>query len=204
MAIGDDIAEVFAEVGNPCEVTKKDGTVFNSYFDIEAHPFHSTTFVRQNCYNAVFPYDDDIEGGDAVLYNGINTLVMNLKPEFFQGDVVVKNAYLIHCSTSSGVIYRPQTNRTDYRASSDWGFAAIENIAALHFASAMDTSDEMVEDVFSLEKEVHKLFMSAHHDIRVGDRWMQTPSSKPFQILTITDRKYEGLHVCKIIEDERG
>lgn len=203
MAIGDDISEVFVEVGNPCQVIKSDSSVIDSFFDVEAHPQHSTTFIRQNCMNAVFPYDLNVEQGDAVLYNDISSLVMNLKPEFFQGGVVVKNGYLIQCNTSTGVIYRKQITRTDYKASNDWGFALFEDLRALHYAGSEDSSKELIEDVMTIEKEVHSLYLSAHIDVRVGDRWMRTPTSKPYQIYSITDRKYEGLHKCVIFEDDR-
>lgn len=203
MTIGDDIAEVFAEVGNPCQIVKPDNTVYNSYFDVEAHPNHSTTFIRQMCLNAVFPYDLNVEQGDVVIHNGIYALVMNLKPELFQGGTVVKNGYLIQCNTSTGVIYRKQTTRTDYKAVNDWGFALFEDLRALHYAGSEDSSKELVEDAMTIEKEVHSLYLSAHIDVRVGDRWMRTPSTKPYQIYTITDRKYEGLHKCTIFEDDR-
>lgn len=202
MSIGEDIAEVFAEVGTPCEIIKANGSIIPAYFDVETNPFHSTTFIRQNCINSIFPYDTDIEHGDVVKFTGRYALVMNAPPELFQGAMVVKNCYLVNCNTSTGMIYRKQIDRTDYRASADWGFALFEDVCALHYAGTIDAPIELVEDVARIEKEKHTLFLPAHLDIRVGDRWLLTPSSKPYQISAFTDRRYEGLHLCTIIKDE--
>lgn len=203
MSIGDDIKEVFAEVGCVCILVKPDGTEVSSFFDIEANPFHSTVFIRQNCYEAIFAYDLNVESGDIVRFDNGSTLVMNMKPEYFENGHVVKNAYLIHCNTTTGVLSRKNTARVEYRAKNDWGTPIHENVTGLQFASTTDTSKELVDDYFHVEKENHHLYIPAHLDVKVGDRWQRSPDGNPLEIQTITDRKYEGIHFCRLMLDER-
>lgn len=202
MAIGDDIKEVFEEVGCACQLVKSDGTEVPSFFDVEANPFHSTIFIRQNCYEAVFAYDLNIENGDIVRFDGLSTLVMTLKPEYFEGGHVVKNAYLILCNATTGVLSRRHSERVEYRASNTWP-VVYEDVTGLQYASTADTSKELIDDYFHIEKENHHLYVPAHLDVKVGDRWQRFPNGTPFEIKTITDRKYEGLHFCSLNIDER-
>lgn len=204
MTIGSDIAEVFTEVGNPCQIIKSDGSIIDAYFDVDSHSVSSTTFIRQNCLDAVFAYDLDVEQGDVVLYDdNIYALVMNLKPELFQGDIVVQSAYLVQCNTSTGVIYRKGTTRVNYKTVNTWGDPLFSNVAALQYAGDEDAPKELIKDAASIEEEKHALYVSAFVDIHIGDRWMLTPGTKPYQVYAITDRKFEGLHKCLLFEDER-
>lgn len=202
MSLGDDLSQVFEEVGTSCTVIKSDLSENEEHFDYEAFPDHSTVFIRQNCYAATFAHDSVVQDGDVIKFSDITSLVMNKKAELFENSAVVQNAYLIHCNTVTGVLSRKTSERVNYQQVNTWT-PYMSLVHALHYASNMDKAMSLIEDAMSLEKEVYTLYLSHSVDVIKGDRWQFTPGAEAYKITTITDFRYTGLHVCEIEKDLR-
>ncbi len=205
MPIGGDIQEVLAEVGTPCHITLADGSVSNEWFDYEPYPDHSTTFVRQYCYAATFSFESLAVAGAIIGFDGYDTLVMNIKNERFEGDIVTKNAYLILCSTSTGKLFRKNRTRdpANYKITTAWSEVAQDPIRALHYASTSDREQTIKTDSGYIEIEHHTLYISAFVDIEKGDRWVPRLDGNFYEVTAITEDRYKGLYLVTIVTDNR-
>lgn len=205
MSIGPDIAEVLAELGTAVTLHPYGGTpVPAGHIDFVAFAEHSTPFTRMFFFSATTYYDTIINIGDVVSWGGKYYLTMNKKSVEFENEIIEQELifYFANVTGSFHRLSETPTYDADYKRVNPWT-AYAENVHVTLAENDIGKSAGTNEQISSLSNVTNFLYVSAVHDIKVGDRFILTPE-RHFQIVTIDDLMYQGTNVCVVTEDLRG
>jgi len=206
--IGEDIKfDVLKSLGSPVTITKSDGSVITGEFvETETYPTHSTFFVRQYCLGGTFAYDSQIESGDLAVFTEYTTLVMNLKPEFFENAIITKEAYLIICNKLGAICKKESVRNSDQTVVQTW-VAVKTDIHGLQHELQVSSGTQEFEDIISVDKGTDVLFIQNSPLIKRGMRWYPDASNLDvdtcFIIESVSELRLKGLLQCVLSIDRR-
>ena len=205
MSIGPDIQEVLAELGTAITLHPYGGTpVPAGHIDFVVFTEHSTPFTRMFLHSATTQYDTIVNIGDVVSWGGNYYLTTNKKPVEFENEVI-EYEMLFYFANVTGSFHRLSETPTydaDYKLINPWTPYA-ENVHVTLSENDIGKAVGTNEQISSLSSVSNFLYVSAVHDIKIGDRFILT-AERQFQIETIDDLMYQGVNVCVVKEDLRG
>lgn len=207
MSLGQDLANVYAEVGTKIKILKPDGSeVFGEFIDIDINRQVTKPFIREFFMEASFTHNTDVVGGDVVefIVDGRKFLVMNLTGELFESTIINYNSVLYKCNEIATIKRLVKGDRdADYNQIRTWSDVAVDVPILLterFFGTglgAVGPQDFMEYDILD-----NQMCISGYYDVKPLDRvWLS--DTEFFQVDFVEKRKFEGVWSCVLSEDTR-
>jgi hypothetical protein len=205
MTIGSDVKEVMEELGTALTIYNRDGTtVTGEYVDFETYPKHSTLFTRMFMYSGAMAYDSVIEKGDIVSFSGFFFIVTNKVASFFENDSIENAVVFFRCNVIGD--FKKYEDTPEYDANYDRiaGWALIAgSVKCCLVDKRLTTDPENHAEIATISSDVLILYVSAIHDIKVGDR-LEISEEEIFQVDTVSKYEIDNVLVCQMSKDDRG
>jgi hypothetical protein len=203
--LGDDIGEVFEEVGVHFSVIRG-GEAFDSgeYLVYDLNRQVTKPFIREHFLEAEMSYIASLRTGDiAVFDDGRKFLVMNRTAEQFENEAVLQNAVL-YMSNASVRILRSEGEDWDenYLKIPRWSPIHSGEVDALITEALYGHSLESDKELAMIGIENHELYIPKWVGIEVRDR-VEWSSGEFYQINTVMKRRYSGIDVAELGVDTR-
>jgi hypothetical protein len=202
--LGDDIKEVFQEVGTHFYINR--ATVIHEsgeYLIYELNRQVTKPFVREHFLEAEVAFETSIQTGDIVVFDdGRKFLVMNRTAEQFENEAVLNNVVL-YMSNVSAKILRSSGEDWDenYLKIPRWQVVADE-VPALLTEALYGHSLEADEEIAQIGLEKHEGYFPKWVGIQALDR-IEWASGEFYKIETVKTRRYTGIDVVQLAEDTR-
>ena len=205
MSVGEDIKEVYQEIGASITILRDSGNITGEYVDLEENSQVTKPFIREFFLEAGFQHDSVGVVGDVVTLDTIAAqyMVMNWTPDLFENAVIENRAVLYKCNVS-GEILRPSGEEV-------WGdmyhkttqFESIRtNCYALQteplFGNLLNTDEEL--GAINIERD--ELYIPSRFGIQVNDRYSPA-SGEYYRVESVLKRRFPGVDVCRLGEDTR-
>ena len=199
--IGDDIKEVFQELGTVVEVIKPNGDVFQETMDFELNNL-SSSFMTNFVIDASFSYDTNLNAGDVVkaVDSGLYYLAAALNRPYFEDMPVVTETKLYKCNYWGMLKERTQT-RVDYSQQVTWADKLSEMVPVL-LTGQLGGGSLSEKDHGIFYDFTRTLHISGHHSPQVGDRF-ETEGGTKFRLDAVEPDKLNNVSMCSISLDER-
>ncbi len=202
--IGDDIAEVFTDVGTEASCTKHEtGEIFTEYVDFETQAEANSPFQIQFMANATLMHSTKINAGDILsLDDGNKYLVVAKNQSRFENHVVVWEALLYWCNCVVNIQRRTHKRNEDYVMEVKWPFV-ISAEPALVTGTVVDKN--VVTEKFGdfLTKVGMILHISGNLNVQMGDRCIVQGSSIVYEVQGIEDMRLNNTLMCALDIDTR-
>ena len=202
MSLGTDLKETYEEIGIKVIV---DGSG-EEYIDYAPNAQVTKPFIREFFIEGSIPYDTTQVVGSIVRFDIFNKdyMVMNLTPESLENEVYEYSGVYYMCNVS-GEILRPSGeavwNDEDYRK--DTVFELITGEAyGLQTEPLSGTDLDAQSELGNLMIQNEELYIPSKYGIRVLDRY-QPVSGEYYIVKTVLDRRFSGIDVCELGEDNR-
>ena len=183
---------------------QRDG-VSGEYVIIEPNSQITKPFIRGFFKEATFAHDTVIGSGDVVKIDLLNQdfLVMNNDVEGL-GNSALESLGVLHRCNVSGEILRAsgeETRDNQYRLSPQFQVIA-SGCFALQTEPLFGGGLEEEEQLGYLGIEKHELYIPSRYGLDLNDRWQPT-SGEYYKVVNIRGRRYDGVDVVELEEDNR-
>lgn len=203
--IGQDIKEVFEEVGTAFVFTSVYGNENNSgeYLVYEINRQVTKPFIREYFLEAETAYDTDIIVGDIVIFDdGREFIVMNKTPEQFENDVILYQTVLYKTNTNARILRLSGEDwDSQYHRKTDW-VTQCDSIGVLITESLYGHDLETDEELAQIGLTNHEMYIPSWVGIDILDR-IEYSSGEFYKCETIKTRRYSGVDVVELSEDTR-
>jgi len=197
--IGDDIKEVFQELGSPVAVNKyKNSDPVVEFIDSEFFE-SSDPYTRQTVMEVSLAFDSVIQSGDVITLTDNNThlLVVSLNLQRFDQNVVTKEAMTYRCNVL-GTISEFQRSRDDnYKLTEDW-VPISDEVPCLVTGDISQYSVNMEEYGNFVGQEL-SLHITGDISVEKGNHFT-TSDGIVFNITAIAPHRLNNVNICKIEE----
>lgn len=208
MSLGQDLVDVYAEVGTKIKIFKPDGSeISGEYIDIDINRQVTKPFIREFFMEASFAFNTGAEGGVVVefIVDGRKFLVMNLTGELFENTIISYNSVLYKCNEVA-TIKRPTKGDwdVDYKKELTWPDVIVD-VPILLTERFFGTGLGAVEPQDFMEYDIldNQMYISGYYGVKPLDRvWLS--DTEFFKVDFIEKRKFEGVWSCVLSEDTRG
>jgi len=205
MGLGDDIKEIYQDVGSEIYILRDNETYSGEYIDSELNAQVTKPFIREHHREASFQYDTRAIAGDViqVVPTSEKFLVVNLDDELLEGETIEKAGVLYKCNVS-GELLRPSGEvRGEYSYHIQSGWETLRNTAYGLLVQSLYGSDILQnEDIGQIEVSGLELFLPENYGAQPLDRYMAI-SGEYFKIETVKKWRHPGVVVCEVVEDTR-
>lgn len=202
--IGLDIKEVLSEVGVSFTIIRDSGNVTGEYVMYSPNAQVTKPFIREFFLDARLAYDTACVVGDVIEFNttGDRYLIMNRTPTLLEDEIYQYNTVLYKTNVVCDIL-RPSEG--------DWPTDTYHRRTIwTSLASSQDVlittplyGHELDESAFGpLQIEVHEMYVPASIGIRPLDR-VRVSSSEYYRVTTVKPRRYDGVDVVELSEDQR-
>ena len=205
MTLGDDIKEVFSEIGTAVTIYKPAGVVVTGeYIRHKVNSRSSDPFHREFFIDSELPYDTSIDASNVIAFNqtGQRYIAMTKTPEIFENGISLFRSVLYKCNVS-GELSRPSGEIVEYAHHTENVFSLIED-ACYGLLTESNYGNELLRtpDYGDAEKRQLFLFTPSSNGVQSGDRY--TPvSGENYQVGVVKSRIYENTDVAILYEDNR-
>jgi hypothetical protein len=205
MSLGEDLKEVFAEVGTAFTILRDEGNISGEFLIYEINRQVTKPFVREFFYEAEFAYDTVVVPGDVVVFDDSRRfLVANVTDSHFENSAIEKEGVLYKCNITSGRLWRysgEDWDETSYRVTEDFQIV-YDDVSALMTEGLYGHELEEDEEIGQIGQEGHEIYMSGNLSPQALDIWEPT-SGEFFEVRTIKTRRYENIKVVEAVEQTR-
>ncbi len=208
MSVGNDIANVFEDVGAKVFINDTEGYDF---IDAELNAQVTNPFIREHMLEGTLPYNTDIAPGDIIRFEITNHryLIVNFIPDVFENEIVAISATLYKCN-AFGKIYREQESQitTDvpmnlrHRRQVCWSFVDESFIV---FTSALrgNTSEMLgTQDIGDITVKHNIAYLPASVQVRPKDRFY-IDEDEYYLIGNVEKRRFNNVAVISLHQDTR-
>lgn len=211
MGLGDDIAEVFGEVGSKIEVFKYETkSTHEEHIDTETKVAARSPYLSQAYLQGVFAYNTNADSGDLVTFiddpddMDYFLLVASIK-ERFAGELITKTGVLLRCNAEVQIKRRTE-NRTNYNLTVDWPI--IHSGEYAHFTGDLSSMEMDDQDFGWAIIDRNLLYLSGHLNVRNEDRCVimggtSAVSGEVYEIELVEDHKLRNIKICRLAEETR-
>lgn len=190
MSLGDDIKEVYEEIGMAVTILRAGGDITGEYIDSE--PDAGTSFIRR----AFFASTTQAVPGDIVEIPALGNkkyLVILLIPDVFENSPFEYGTLLYQCNFQGRVERLAQARNSSYRL--ELTETEVVNPAYM-FRGASDFSLSF-EDFGTVEIKKGEIYFPASYPIEQMDRFV-TDAGDVYRIGAIDEGRYEGIRTAMI------
>lgn len=212
MTVGDDIKEVFNELGPAVSVYKHATDTFHSEhidysFEVNRIYPHTSHYIIK----ALFVYDTVAAPGDIVSFVDDSDitdsfLLVSMMKERFEGSVISKEGVLFLCNSYIDVSRRTETRDDDYNLHTSWPVHVSGELA--FFTGQLDDNQTYNKEYADFSIDSNLLYISGHIDIKKDDRCIVKQSAEDvsgelFQVTIVETNRLPNIKICKVVEDTR-
>lgn len=212
MGLGDDIAEVFGEVGSKISVYKYEtGETHEEYIDTETNITERSPYLSQTYLRGVFAYNTKSDPGDLISFtddpDNIDYFLLAASvKERFAGELITKDGILLRCNTEVRIKRRVE-NRENYNLSIDWPI--IHSGEYAHFTGDLQSMEMTNQDFGWVIIDRNLLYLSGHLDVQNEDRCviiggMGAMSGEVYEVELVEDHKLQNIKICRLAEETRA
>jgi hypothetical protein len=200
--IGNDIKEVYAEVGAAFTILRT-VNITGEYTHLTLNRQVTKPFIREFFLEAAVAYDTDVVAGDLIRLDvpGEVYIVMNKSPRLFENEIIQYSCVLYKCNVS-GKLQRPtQVRGTDYHTTVTWSSVLTPCYGLLTealYGHDLDTDNELGQ----LGLQEHELYIPSSIGIQIMDRYV-VASGDYWKVETIKKRRFNNVDVASLVEDTR-
>jgi len=203
LGLGADLKETYEEIGVLVTVH---GTSGEEYIDYTPNAQVTKPFIREFFLEASLPFDTEQIVGSIVDIDIFNRdyMLMNKTPESLENEVYEYGGVYYMCNVS-GEILRPSGeagwNEEDYRKITS--FETIQrNAFALETEPLFGTDLDAQSELGNLSIDREELYIPTRFGTQPLDRY-QPESGEYYIVETVMKRRFSGIDVCKLGEDNR-
>jgi hypothetical protein len=209
VGLGEDIKEVYPEVGSAVSIISRNPVVTGEWVVYELNAQATKPFIREHHLDATFPYDTLVTTDDVVeiIETGFQYLVMNKTPEMFESSVVEWSMVLYKCNLPSTVhILRPIEIRDpiSYEMISGWHIVVGPPVYGLIsdriFGSEISQEEAGGAGQFPIWRI--DLYLPKLYDVKPLDRVIIS-ETEFYKVESIENYYYPGVCTCLLVEDTR-
>lgn len=207
--LGDDIKEVFQEVGILFNINRTP-VLSGEYLDWEPNSQVTKPFIREFFLESTFAYDTLVVEGDVIQFMpsgeaaGDKYLVMNKTPSLFENEII-DHAGVLYKVNVSGELRRPsgeaEWSTQTYHKVAQFTTIAAE-VPALQTEPLFGGELEVEEELGLLGIEKQELYVPISYGIQALDRY-HTASGEYYMVESVKKRRFKGIDVCVLSEDTR-
>jgi len=196
--IGDDIKEVFQELGSPVEVNQHFGSPVTEFVDPSTFE-SSDPYTRQTVMEISLPFDSTIQSGDIITLtdNGTHLLVVSLNFQRFDQDIVTKEAMIYRCNVLGTVSKFSRTRDSNYKLVEDW-VPTSDEIPCLITGDISQYSVNM-EEYGNFVGQQLSLHITGNVSVEKGNRFT-TSDGVVFSITAVAPYRLNNVNICRIEE----
>lgn len=211
-AIGDDIAEVLAELGSAITIYKYvTGQTFQEYVDPNYEVNHVYPWTSHYMIKGDFGYNTRAEPGDLLTFiddpNGITRyLLVALAKERFEREIIAKEGVLYMCNKIVQILELGATTDDNYEQVSTWNNKYSGEYAFV--TGDIDSNKERKEQFGEFAIDSNHIYFSTHLDVQQDDRCIVKDSitdvsGEIFRVTVVEKHRLPGVNICKIVQDDR-
>jgi len=201
--VGTDIKEAYVEVGTAFTILRDAGDFSGEFLDYDINRQATKPFIRGFFLECSLPFDTSGETGDVFQFDTTleNYLVINKTADLFENEIIEYSGVLYLCNVS-GELFRPTDARSDqYRSQTTWE-TIKSNCYGLQTETLFGTDLDTDEELGMLGIESDELYLPKSYGVQVLDRY-QSSSGEYYRVESIKSRKFPGVVVVKLGEDQR-
>ncbi len=208
MTVGNDLAEVFRDVGAKVFI---DGTDEFDFIDAELNTQVSNPFIREHMIEGTLPYNTTIQPGSILHFEATDQrfLVVNFIPDVFENQSVSISATLYKCNMFGKIYREKETTLTEdvpmnlrHRRQVCW---KKKGEGFFVFTSALrgNTSEMLgTQDFGDITIKRNIVYMSASVEVRTKDR-LYVDENEYYEIGNVEKRRFNNVAVVSLHEDTR-
>ena len=207
-SLGEDIADVYKEIGAAIVLTKIDNTVVSGEFiDLRINAQATKPFIRSFFRDANFQFTSSGETGDLVTVpsTGEEFIIVHHTGEIFEDAVYEYASVLYKANIFSGEILRPSGeeswNAQTMRKEQRWDVVR-DDVTALETESLFGNILEDTIELGDITLERDQLYIPEAYGIQELDRF-QPSSGEYYRVETVTRRRFPNVNLCRLSEDTR-
>lgn len=203
--LGDDIKDVFTEVGTAYNIIRDVETLSGEFLDETLNRQVTKPFVKEFFLEVSLPFDTRAVGGDVIQFtkDSRTFLIVHINPEDFENLSVTQESVLYKANVS-GELLRPSGEGwdTDYHYQGDVMVSVRTPAYGLLTERLFGPDIEQDVVIGQIEIEGQSLYMPSHYGVKPLDRY-QVGSGEYYKIEAVEERRFNGVDICKIVEDTR-
>lgn len=206
--VGEDIAEVFAEVGAKVWLER---TGESAFIDYEMNAQVSNPFIREHMIEGTLPYNTNILPGDILRLDAdeIRYLVVNYIPELFENEIVSISTTLYKCNVF-GKFYKevdviPDENAPmSQRFSRQIAWQCVGESYVVFTSSLRGGTSEMLgtQDFGDIITKHNILYLPSNVEIKPKYRFY-IDDDEYYQVGNVEKRRFNNVAVVSLTEDTR-
>lgn len=203
--LGDDIKDVFTEVGTAYNIIRDAEVLSGEFLDETLNRQVTKPFVKEFFLEVSLPFDTRAVGGDVIQFikDSRTFLIVHINPEDFENLSVTQESVLYKANVS-GELLRPSGEGWDanYQYGGDVMTSVRTPAYGLLTERLFGPDIEQSVVIGQIEIEGQSLYMPSHYGVQPLDRY-QVGSGEYYKIEAVEERRFNGVDVCKIVEDTR-
>ena len=202
MSIGQDMKEVFVEIGDPITILRTPTNITGEFVKLEINAQVTKPFIREFFIEATLAFDTQAVSGDWIqLADGRVLMVMNKTPKLLEGDIMQFSCVLYKCNVT-GVVLRPTYTRSGPNRETVWSVVK-ENVPALITEAMYGNALDVDEPVGQVSMTEHDLYIPTSVGLGVKDRF-KIPDLRCFQVEVVRNFRFDRVDLATVGEDTRG
>lgn len=203
-SVGKDIKAALEEIASSIVVLRDDGNIEDEYCDISITEQATKPFVINFFRKATFQYDTQAVSGDIIHFSttGDYYLTTTINSEEFENEIITKQGVLYLCNTS-GELSRPSEetwNSQTYHK--EQAYETIRSNCYSLLVNPEFRNQLNEEEAAMVSVEDNELFLPHCIGAQVNDRY-EPYSGEYYKITVVNKYRYQGVDVCRIVEDTR-
>jgi len=209
MSASTSIKRALKRAGASYTIFRTAGDVSGEYLDSESNSQVTKPFIREFFLEAMLSHDTEVITGDVIELDtpGDRYLVMNKTPQVLKNAIILNDAVLYKANVS-GELYRASgegvwNNR--YRQETSWEQISGEGGSvcyALQTEPLHGIELQTDEELGQIGIENHELYIPISFGVQINDRY-QPASGEYFRVNSVKERRYPGVDVVLLEEDQR-
>lgn len=203
MTIGADVKWQLRDIGVGFNIVRDLGTISGEFCYTEPNAQATKPFIREFFLESWFQYDTSVVEGDLIQFTTTNTpyLVMNKTPDIVENGIIKYDGVLYKCNTS-GEFLRPSTAEVNYRKTNTWTSVktnAYSLMTGIIFGSGIEEENQLIAVGLSR----NELYVPERYGIKQFDRYYPVSGEQPYIVNKVVKRRFPGIDVCELVEDNR-
>jgi len=204
--MGEDIKGcVLQEAGIAFTILRDSGDVTGEYTLLAGNAQVTKPFIREFFLEGVVAYDSVLVSGDVLQINqtGTKYLVANVTPDMLLNSIF-QNSIVLYKSNLTVDVLRPSEgdySTQTYHRETHWSYIARSQpvlITTPLYGHDLVTDEEIA----LLSIETHEMYIPTSVGVQVLDR-IRVSSTEYYRVESVKPRRYEGLDVVELGEDQR-
>jgi len=210
MSLGEDIKEVFTDLGTAITLIRDGGNVSGEYLLYEANTQATKPETLEFMVKGQAPYDTAIVPGEIINFDELSTnyLLLNKNPEMFE-NAVYRYQLTMYKVNTVGPLERPSGERPwnaqTYQTETEW--ETVKDPCYGVIVGQMLENRIIEANVGDLEHIEYMFFIPQSIGVRINDRIYAGVDSEGndryFKVDSIIPWNYNAVDFCTISEDTR-